>query len=41
MDDKATIRQLASISFVDECLGDNAQTEVATHYFWIADYTSM
>jgi len=20
---------------------DNAQTEVATHYFWIADYTSM
>ena len=24
-----------------ECVGDHAQTEVATHYFWIADYTSM
>lgn len=26
---------------VNECIGDYAQTEVATHYFWIADYTSM
>jgi hypothetical protein len=24
-----------------ECNGDYAQTEVAMHYFWIADYTSM
>jgi len=24
-----------------EYIGDYAQTEVATHYFWIADYTSM
>jgi len=29
------------ISSLDECIGDYAQTEVATHYFWIADYTSM
>ena len=26
---------------LDECIGDYAQIEVATHYFWIADYTSM
>jgi hypothetical protein len=26
---------------VGECTGDYAQTEVATHYFWIADNTSM
>jgi hypothetical protein len=32
------IRQLASISFVDEWFGDYAQTEVATYYFWIAYY---
>jgi hypothetical protein len=29
-------------NLLDEWIGDYAQTEVvATHYFWIADYTSM
>jgi hypothetical protein len=42
MSGKATIRQVLCVpSMLDERIGDYAQTEVATHYFWIADYTSM
>jgi hypothetical protein len=33
--------KICPLPALNECLGDYAQTEVATHYFWIADYTSM
>ena len=36
-----TIRPCGSRSTSMSEFGDYAQTEVATHYFWIADYTSM
>jgi hypothetical protein len=38
---KVITSRLPGTNLLDEWIGDYAQTEVATHYFWIADYTSM